>query len=126
MIKFILNFLFNFSLYHSGEIKQICYTDHTRTSTLNVPQEKVAVYYKALAKFLEYVYSADALLQFKLQPGTMMAFDNYRILHGRTAFNVLPGSKRHFEGTFLDWDNVLSYMRVFERDHHINDKTPSM
>ena len=66
------------------------------------------------------------MVQFKLESGSMMAFDNYRVLHGRSAFEVFPGSYRHLEGGYLDWDDVLSYMRVFERDHHINDRTPSM
>ena len=118
--------LLYYSLFHNGDIKQVCYSDHARTSTLHVPQELVVSYYKALTQFLKYVYSSDAMVQFKLQAGSMVTLNNYRILHDRTAFDIQSDSRRHLEGGHLDWDGVLSYMRVFERHHNINNKTPSM
>ena len=36
--------------------------------------------------------------------GTIMMFDNLRILHGRSAID--PKDFRHLEGCYVDWDEV--------------------
>lgn len=45
-------------------------------------------------------------LQFLLQPGTVLAFDNRRVLHGRTAFTLTSG--RTLVGCYMDQEEVHS------------------
>ena len=47
-----------------------------------------------------------------LLPGEIACFHNYRVLHGRQAFQVLQEGERHLEGGFLDWDDVHSRRRM--------------
>jgi gamma-butyrobetaine dioxygenase len=44
----------------------------------------------------------------------MSAFDNHRILHGRTAFDD-SGGRRHFQGCYVEREEVISRIRVLER-----------
>lgn len=41
-----------------------------------------------------------------------MIFDNWRLLHGREAYD--PAALRHLEGNYIDWDEILSTLRVLE------------
>ncbi len=43
-----------------------------------------------------------------------MTFDNQRVLHGRSSFEVTEcgTSSRHLEGAFIDWDEACSRRRV--------------
>jgi len=49
---------------------------------------------KALSELEACLYSEDASLQIQLQPGDMLAVDNHRVLHGRTAFDPTAGERQ--------------------------------
>ncbi len=53
-------------------------------------------------------------VQFKLEPGEIVAFDNRRILHARTEFFPNTG-KRLLEGCYLDRDDLHSALNMQER-----------
>ncbi|RXM33523.1 Gamma-butyrobetaine dioxygenase [Acipenser ruthenus] len=42
----------------------------------------------------------------------VVTFDNWRLLHGRRSYTSVPGHARHLEGVYLDWDEVMSRLRV--------------
>ena len=44
----------------------------------------------------------------------MSAFDNRRVLHGRAAFAQGSG-RRHFQGCYIEREEVESRIRVLER-----------
>jgi gamma-butyrobetaine dioxygenase len=44
----------------------------------------------------------------------MSAFDNRRILHGRAAFDD-SGGRRHFQGCYVEREEVANRIRVLER-----------
>jgi hypothetical protein len=50
-------------------------------------------------------------VRLKLDAGDMLIMDNYRLLHGRTAFQ-LEGGVRHMRQGYLDRDSVGSRQRV--------------
>ncbi|KAF9809889.1 hypothetical protein SFRURICE_002119 [Spodoptera frugiperda] len=57
--------------------------------------EECRSYYRSLRNLAKYYEDKDNQWQFKLKPGTVMAMDNFRVLHGRTGFSgsrVLCGS----------------------------------
>lgn len=94
----------------NGNIFRINYNNQGRDSFLPVEPEKVHGLYTALNQFNEICYRPENVTIFKLQPGEMIAFDNYRMFHGRTGFEMQGGasSERHFHGGYLDWDEVNS------------------
>ncbi|RDD36075.1 Gamma-butyrobetaine dioxygenase [Trichoplax sp. H2] len=113
-------------LNENGDLKQIYYGDHTRTSRIDVPHYKLTDFYNAMTQFLRYAYSPANIIQFKLQPGTLISVDNFRVLHGRTAFVVSPDNFRHVEGGHVDWDGATSCMRVLEKELNIDYRTPNI
>jgi gamma-butyrobetaine dioxygenase len=50
-------------------------------------------------------------LRFRLAPGTLMMFDNNRILHGRTSYDPEEGM-RHLQGCYIDRDGPRSLFRI--------------
>lgn len=45
-------------------------------------------FYEAYEAFTKIIYSKELLFTLNLQPGTVIFIDNYRVLHGRTSFQV--------------------------------------
>ena len=50
----------------------------------------------------------------RLDGGTMSAFDNRRVLHGRAAFDE-QGGRRHFQGCYVEREEITNRIRVLER-----------
>lgn len=50
-----------------------------------------------------------------LNAGDLIVFDNRRVLHARNAFSLDTGD-RHLQGCYVDKDELLSRIRVLERD----------
>ena len=48
----------------------------------------------------------------KSEPGDILCFDNRRILHGRSGFELSGGESRKLIGTYLRWDEIHSLARV--------------
>lgn len=60
-----------------------------------------------------------------LFPGDMVMFDNSRLLHGRRSYVSGPGGLRHLEGAYLDWDEVMSRLRVLRSSVQEQDTSKS-
>jgi len=73
--------------------------------------EQVEEFYAALRELLSLSYSGDGLIEFKLQAGEMLVFNNQRLMHGRTAFNP-DSSKRHIRSCHVDLDEFYSRLRI--------------
>ena len=87
---------------------------------LRVHPDLVEPYYKAYRKFAEVVNSSDLLIEFRLQPGELVSFNNRRILHGRRGFS-LNGGVRHIQGAYVNIDEFNSkyhYQSVKIGRHH--------
>eukprot|EP00057_Strongylocentrotus_purpuratus_P030705 XP_782480.1 PREDICTED: gamma-butyrobetaine dioxygenase [Strongylocentrotus purpuratus] len=101
-----------------GEFKTLAYNDQTRSPYMNVPVEEVNKIYQALKKFNEFLYRKENFIDYKLQPGEIIAFDNNRVMHGRSAYTVkyVDGEdhSRLLIGGFLDWDEIHSRMRLLD------------
>lgn len=69
----------------------------------------------AIRLFLTYLQDPRFLITLKLEAGQMLVFDNRRMLHGRKAFDPQTGG-RHLQGCYLDTSEVLSRLRMLERD----------
>jgi len=75
---------------------------------------KLEKFYKARKLFSSICESKKFQIKFKMLPGDLVIFDNYRTLHGRTAFNLNEG-KRHLKGCYIDHDSTGGKLRHLER-----------
>ncbi len=80
--------------------------------------------YAALRRFGRLAASREFQLSYALRPGDLIAFDNRRILHGRTAIEP-GGGPRVLHGAYLDHDEVHSRLRVLMRRSHLGAKSAS-
>jgi gamma-butyrobetaine dioxygenase len=84
------------------------------TEPLEVAPERFAAVYGALRRFDQLSQDPRFQIRIRLDGGTMSAFDNRRVLHGRAAFNE-RGGRRHFQGCYVEREEVTNRIRVLER-----------
>ena len=96
-----------------GRLVEIRFSNAKR-QPFDVPHATVRPLYEAYFKFTQLLRYSSLLIQIRLRPGNLLAFDNRRVLHGRTAFDPQSGA-RHRQGCYVDRDDLLSRIRVLER-----------
>ncbi len=77
-------------------------------------KEKLDLYYKARKRLSEMYNSDQYRIEFKLSPGDLMMMDNYRLLHGRTAYETKEGN-RFLQGCYIDYDSTEGKLRHLMR-----------
>lgn len=87
---------------------------HLRDSHFPVAFDLVKPWYRAMKVFVKAINEHSA--EFKTKPGQILAFDNLRSIHGRTAYEDSPKNKRLLVGFYLDWDELYSRFRVLHRE----------
>ncbi|GAB0088837.1 hypothetical protein DMENIID0001_033010 [Sergentomyia squamirostris] len=85
-----------------------------RGSHFTIPLSLVKPWYEALDVFVKLIRTEAA--EFKTQPGDILTFDNIRLIHGRTAYNDTGNNVRHLVGSYLDWDEIYSRLRVLSNE----------
>nr|XP_033783768.1 gamma-butyrobetaine dioxygenase [Geotrypetes seraphini]XP_033783769.1 gamma-butyrobetaine dioxygenase [Geotrypetes seraphini] len=95
----------------NGHVLRINFNNATRDSVFDVPVEQVQPFYAALKKFVSLMNDATNVFCYRMKPGHIVTFDNWRLLHGRRHYQSDERVSRHLEGSYLDWDVVLSRMR---------------
>ena len=89
-----------------GKVVRVRFSNRTeQVPTLD--HETLDRYYRARQVFSRLIFSEQLTLVTKLKPGDGFIWDNYRILHGRTAFDPKTGD-RHMRHCYLDRDTVSS------------------
>jgi len=94
-----------------GEVIALRYNSRS-AQTFTFSNEVMADYYAAYRLFGELLHEPEARIEFRLNPGQLMIFDNQRVLHGRSSYE--QGS-RHLQGCYADKDSLQSLIRVLER-----------
>lgn len=79
-----------------------------------LPAEELEAYYAARKAFYQLITGEELTLNLKLDPGQMLIIDNYRLLHGRSAFQ-LAGGVRHMRQGYVDRDTTTSRRRVLRQ-----------
>ncbi|XP_071496920.1 gamma-butyrobetaine dioxygenase-like [Diadema antillarum] len=95
-----------------GDVDKIIFSDHGRSALFRMGVDNVVATYEALACFADLLYDPVNVFRYRMRDGDILIMDNHRVLHGREAFTMKSGSSRHLEGGYLDWDAVLSKIRV--------------
>ena len=93
-----------------GSVREVRYSN-ALLAPLDVPADAMLPTYRALRAFGRILRSGRHELRTRLQPGDVMCFDNYRILHGRAEFDPNSGP-RHLQGCYVDRDDFLSRLRT--------------
>ncbi|TKS69532.1 Gamma-butyrobetaine dioxygenase [Collichthys lucidus] len=95
-----------------GRVVRINYNNATRDSVLDLPLHQVQPFYRALKAYVDIMNRAENVVTYRMEPGDIVTFDNWRLLHGRRSYISRPDMLRHLEGAYLDWDEVMSRLRI--------------
>uniref|UniRef100_A0A1A9WXT9 Trimethyllysine dioxygenase, mitochondrial n=1 Tax=Glossina brevipalpis TaxID=37001 RepID=A0A1A9WXT9_9MUSC len=93
----------------TGDIIQIRLNVYDRAVFNTLPQEEMQTFYESFRKFLQIVHNPTNQWTMKLQPGTVAIIDNWRLLHGRTAYT----GRRIMSGCFIQRSDFMSKARRF-------------
>ncbi|OQR86353.1 hypothetical protein ACHHYP_10643 [Achlya hypogyna] len=74
---------------------------------LRIRETDVAAYYAAYRAF-EAIVEKENVIEFKLQQGDLVVFNQRRMLHGREAFAPTSDGVRHLQGTYVNIDDFSS------------------
>ncbi|MGF6328289.1 gamma-butyrobetaine dioxygenase [Pseudomonas sp. BS3782 TE3695] len=76
--------------------------------------EQMPKLYRAYRRFIAMTREVRFRVMTRLNPGELWCFDNRRTLHARNAFDPATGA-RHFQGCYVDRDELLSRILVLQR-----------
>jgi gamma-butyrobetaine dioxygenase len=82
---------------------------------LRLDYDDILTYYDAYRAFSDIVNFPALAHTFRLDAGDCLIFDNTRVLHSRTAFDVSESGHRHLQGCYADLDGLASSVAVLER-----------
>jgi gamma-butyrobetaine dioxygenase len=99
--------------WRTSRISRINFSDHHRDSVINgVDARTVKAYYHACKHFDALLNAEVNVVWNKSSPGDILCFDNRRVLHGRSGFELNHGETRRLIGTYLRWDEIRSMARM--------------
>jgi gamma-butyrobetaine dioxygenase len=82
---------------------------------LRLSAQAARSFYTAYRRFAALLREPRFQLKFRLDTGDLVAFDNQRILHGRTSFSSAR-FPRHLRGCYLTRDSVYSQTALLRRE----------
>jgi len=96
-----------------GRIRGVRFNNRS-AQPLRLPYAEVVAFYAAYRRWAELLARPERQLNLRLAPGDCLIFDNTRVMHARTAFNVTSG--RHLQGCYADLDGLASTLAVLARE----------
>jgi len=96
-----------------GEVAAVHYNNRS-IAPLNLPAGDMPAFYSAYRRFAALLHDPRFQLRTRLTSGTLVVFDNQRVLHGRTAFSSAQ-YPRHLRGCYLSRDSVYSETALLRR-----------
>lgn len=92
----------------TGRLEQLRFNMNDRAVFDTVPQEEMQTFYNDVHRLATEIQSPANELWFKLEPGTVWLFDNWRVLHGRNRYS----GKRTMTGSYVLRTEFMSAARV--------------
>lgn len=92
----------------TGKVEQMRFNLYDRSPLKSVAPGKIRQFYSDLKILTCEMEKLENRTTFKLQPGTVMIFDNWRILHGRLAYE----GKRTMTGCYVARTEFQSALRI--------------
>jgi gamma-butyrobetaine dioxygenase len=96
-----------------GQVSEIRMANFLR-GPFDTSVEQMPKLYRAYRRFIAMTREPRFRLMQRLNPGELWCFDNRRTLHARNAFDPATGA-RHFQGCYVDRDELLSRILVLQR-----------
>lgn len=97
-----------------GEVVRTYYNNQVRDSFMNQPIEDIQKIYDAWKVFDGLLYENS--VEYHLDGGDIVSFDNTRVMHGRSQYEIDATGERVLEGAYTDWDEVRSKVRVLKAE----------
>jgi gamma-butyrobetaine dioxygenase len=97
-----------------GEVTAVHYNSRS-IAPLRLSAHAARPFYAAYRRFAALLREPQFQLKFRLDTGDLVAFDNQRILHGRTGFSSAK-FPRHLRGCYLTRDSVYSQTALLRRE----------
>jgi len=104
-----------------GHVTAVHYNSRS-IAPLRLAAEDVQPFYAAYRRFATLLRERRFQLQLRLADGDLVAFDNQRILHGRTGFSSAR-HHRHLRGCYLTRDSVFSESALLGRAAECAEQT---
>ncbi|XP_055535607.1 uncharacterized protein LOC129724615 [Wyeomyia smithii] len=92
----------------TGEVEQLRFNTYDRAVLNTIPQRQIPQFYKDYKRLAAEINDETMAWQFQLTPGTVMIFDNWRVLHGRMAYS----GKRVITGCYVSRTEYQSVART--------------
>ncbi|XP_022116875.2 trimethyllysine dioxygenase, mitochondrial [Pieris rapae] len=93
-----------------NDVRLVRFNTHDRSSMAFESGEQCKNYYRAIRNFAKHIENKENLWTFKLKPGLIMVFDNFRAFHGRTEFTGM----RVIVGSYVSRTDWLDKARSFK------------
>ena len=97
---------------HTGAVSGISLSQHL-VDVMDLPQKQLDDFYPAFRRFIHALEDPAYLMEFRLEAGECVVFDNNRVAHGRRAFKAQTGL-RHLHGCYLNLSEVRSTYRLLK------------
>nr|XP_045612214.1 trimethyllysine dioxygenase, mitochondrial-like [Procambarus clarkii] len=94
----------------TGNIQQIRYNIYDRAPLSSLPMEKLQEFYLHFCNLTKIIRNPRNEYSLKLEPGTVLLIDNWRVMHGRANFT----GTRTMSGCYLDNDEFTSKARILK------------
>jgi len=95
-----------------GRVEAVAYNSRS-IAPLRLSFRHMDEFYPAYRQFAHLLRDERFVVSTPLAAGELVAFDNRRVLHGRTAFSVTE--PRWLQGCYLDHDGLRSHIAVLQR-----------
>ncbi|MFE7190814.1 phosphonate degradation HD-domain oxygenase [Kitasatospora sp. NPDC057541] len=95
-----------------GRIREVRFNNRS-IATLRGSAAELDAFYAAYRAFAAITLRPELQLEFRLDPGDCLVFDNTRLMHARTAF--AQDGRRHLQGCYADLDSLASTLAVLHR-----------
>ena len=95
-----------------NEIERIVFNDLDRDIIQLSQIDKQSDFYDSYLTILHNISKSENNIEIKLRPGTLLIFDNWRILHGRKSFE----GPRKFVGCYFGRSEMISKYRILIED----------
>ena len=96
---------------HNGRIAQVSFNNYDR-APFRLPEPEMTDLYRAIAAFDRLANDPALQWQRGLRPGDLLIFDNWRVLHARTAYT----GNRRMAGCYLNREDFESRLRLLRED----------
>ena len=91
----------------NGSLLQVSFNNYDR-DTVTLPKDDMRALYAGIRAFDRLANNSAFQWRYTLQPGDMLVFDNWRVLHGRSPFQ----GRRKIAGSYINREDYESAVRV--------------